>query len=234
MVWFVDFELKYPRVLVPLDMVFYSKWNGREWVKSWLLSEKDDAKIVVVKKWPLRSRDFAAGAKHRFMFHSKELMRGGIRLFKEGDDWVRRLPYGVIKYGKAPGYIGSTISANGYIVLERAGSGEYRVTGGRDYDAMLHIIENYVHSRTCSAGLEVKVVKGEGYAWCDSTSTRIDSIAACLVIAKPGTVLEISKDTGPYRGECDTIVEKKQILFDEEKKEVVLMDYEDVEENEIV
>ena len=168
------------------------------------------------------------------MFRSKELMRGGIRLFKEGDDWVRKLPYGVIKYGEAPGYIGPTISAHGYIVLERVGGGEYRVSGGRDYDAVLHIIENFLSSRTCDAGLEVEVVKGEGYAWCDSTSTRIDSVAACLIIAKPGTILEISKDTGPYRGECDTIIERKQILFDEEKKEVTLRDYEDVAVDEIV
>lgn len=232
MVWFVDFELKYPRVLVPTGMIFYTEWNGREWVSSYFVSDKDGAKIVVIKRWPVKSWDFAAGAKHRFMFRSVERMRGGIRLFKEGDIWIRRLPYATIEYKTILDRPG--ITPYGYIVLERTENGDYRVTSKKEFDAILRTIEHSVHSRTCNADLRVEIVKGEGHVWCDSTSTTLDSVAACLVIAKPGSVLEITKETGPYRGECDTIVEKKQLVFDKEQRKTVLRDYEDVEENEIV
>jgi len=232
MVWFVDFELKYPRVLVPISFVFYTRWigevcnydikecNGEEWESSYFIIEKDGAKIVRLKGWPIRSYDFAAGAKHRFMFRSIEVVRGSVKLVKEGNMWVGRLPYGGIEYKTLLGIPG--ISAiYGYVVVEKESGNSYRVTDNKEYDAILYIIKNRVHSRTCDAGLDVKVVKGEGYIWCDSTSTTLDSVAACLVIAKPSTFLEIAEDTGPYRGECDTIVECRQILFDEEKKKIV-------------
>ena len=198
-----EFSLKYNRVLVDLDYL------------SFFIAEREGTKIAVVTKKPIRIGRYQIGATKWIEFKSKELIRGGVRLFREEKGiWRRKLPYGLVSYYEK----NDEISTLGYVVLEKFSENEYKISNSRDFDAILLVFENDFYTRTCSASIDIEILKGEGYVDSATTYTAVQSLGVAIALVKPGTVIRVRKGQGEYRGECWTETETYVVRKDEKDK----------------
>jgi len=129
---------------------------------------------------------------------------------------------------------GYDIRAKGFLVFERISENEWKLTKEKP-EAWIYLKSYSLHSRTCCARYEV--VSSDAFdVKTFMTSTTLDSVATLICIAPyPTFKLYYKYESGPYRGDCETIEVKKKITLKDMKSETIEeQEFEELEESEVL